>query len=281
MLNASRQWLMRLIAEGSLPASSVPKAAKAEIDNVKNAGFIRWEKSGAGAKFFVSDESALSNLLQSTGYQGDIESLTPKARAVALHGDAHKGQDDTLMLVLSASENAQWSDGENTLDVSDLVEKFGVASLVVKPGDNWCTNQTIGLVENIDLVLNGKAYCEQIGFDGVLLYYSGWISKKLRHWLTQKKRSPRYVVLPDYDIVGLKNYLLAKEKLGEETSIYVPENITELLLRFGNTDKLKSKSARKLIEASSDQDVIYLYNTLLETGRGLDQESLLLSVSNT
>lgn len=276
MLNASRQWLIRLIEAGSLPASSIPRAAKADIDNVKNAGFIRWEKSGAGAKFFIVDETAIENLLRSTGYEGEFEDLTAKAKAVALHGDAHRGRDDSLMLFFSTAGNAQWSDGVNTLDVLEHVEKYGIASLVVKPGDHWCTNQTIGLVENLDLVLNGKAYCEQIGFNGVLLYYSGWISKKLRDWLMERQRSPRYMVLPDYDLVGLKNYLIAKEKLGEETSIYVPDNLKDLLRKFGSTSKLKSKSDRKLIESSSDPEVIRIYNMLLETGRGLDQESLLL-----
>jgi len=277
MLNASRQWLMRLLEAGSLPASSVPKPARADIDNVKTAGFIRWERSGAGAKFFVTDESAVRNLLQSTGYDGEQDDLTPKARAVALHGDAHRGRDDAMLLSLSTAGEPRWTDGVNTLDVSEHVAKFGIASLVVKLGDQWHTDQPIGLVENLDLVMYGKAYFERIGFYGSALYYGGWISKALLDWLAETERAPSFVVFPDYDLVGIKNYLRAKHRLGDCVSIYIPENLQELLARFGNSDKLESKSDRKLIEASGDHDAIDLYKALLDAGRGLDQECLLLS----
>jgi len=52
---------------------------------------------------------------------------------------------------------------------------------------------------------------------------------------------------------------------------------TLLLRKHGDTSKLKSKSDRELIDSSSDPEVIRIYNMPLETGRGVDQESLLLS----
>ena len=276
MRNASRQWLSRLLVVGSLPASSIPRAAKADIANIHNAGFIRWEKSGAGAKYSIADEAAVRGLLQSTGYGGDLESLTPKAKAVALHGDAHKGHDDALLLTMSTASNAQWTDGQHTLDISDHVARFGIASLVVRPGDQWHTEQPVGLVENLDLVVYGKQYFERIGFQGSVLYYSGWLSKALLDWLTETERAPSYLIFSDYDLVGIKNYLLAKVRLGESVSMYVPDNLPELLRRFGNPEKLKSKTDRTLIESSGDATAIHLYQALLESGRGLDQESLLL-----
>ncbi|MES9898554.1 MAG: hypothetical protein ABW148_05975 [Sedimenticola sp.] len=276
MLNASRQWLIRLLEVGSLPASSVPRAAKADISNIHSAGLIKWEKSGAGAKYSIADEAAVFSLLQSTGYEGDVEGLTPKAKAVALHGDAHKGRDDALLLTMSTAVNAIWTDGRHTLDVLDHVTKFDITSLIVRPGDRWHTKQPVGLVENLDLVLYGKKYFEKIGFQGSVLYYSGWLSKALLDWLTESRRAPSYVIFADYDLVGIKNYLLAKARLGDSLSVYIPENLPELLRRFGNPDKLKSKSNRTLIESSEDPDVIFLYQALLESGCGLDQESLLL-----
>jgi len=277
MRNASRQWLSRLLETGSLPASSIPKPSRSDIANILNAGFIRWERSGAGAKYSIADESAVRGLLQSTGYGGDLECLTQKAKAVALHGDAHRGRDSALLLTLSTSGKAQWMDGQHTLNVSDQVTKFGIATLLVRPGDQWHTNQPVGLVENLDLVLHGKQYFERIGFEGSVLYYSGWLSKALLDWLAEGKRAPSYTIFADYDLVGIKNYLLAKDRFGEVLHMFIPENLPELLRRFGNTEKLKSKTDRTLIESSGDPDAIHLYQTLLEAGRGLDQESLLLA----
>ncbi|MEJ1353388.1 MAG: hypothetical protein RPU34_05305 [Candidatus Sedimenticola sp. (ex Thyasira tokunagai)] len=276
MLNTSRQWLIRLLEEGSLPASSIPRAAKTDISNINMVGFIRLEKSGTGAKYSIADEASVRVLLQSSGYEGDLEGLTPKAKAVALHGDAHKGRDDALLITMSTAANAMWTDGHHTLDVLNHVTKFNIASLMVRPGDKWHTTQPVGLVENLDLVLYGKQYFEKIGFQGSVIYYSGWLSKALLDWLSETRRAPSYVIFADYDLVGIKNYLLAKAKLGESLSIYIPENLPELLRRFGNPEKLKSKSSRTLIESSGDPDVILLYQALLESGCGLDQESLLL-----
>lgn len=181
------------------------------------------------------------------------------------------------MLTLSTAGSASWSDGKNTLEICNHVAKFGIASLVVKPGDKWHTKQRVGLVENLDLVLYGKAYFERIGFDGSVLFYSGWLSQALLDWLIESERAPSYIVFPDYDLVGIKNYIIAKERLGHNTSIYIPENLPELLRRFGNPDKLESKTDRKLIESSGDKDAIRLYEVLLEAGRGLDQECLMLN----
>jgi len=274
--NASRQWLMRLLEAGALPVSSVPKPAKADIDNIQNAGFITWERSGAGAKLIVANEAALKKLLQATGYEGDTLALTPKAKAVALHGDAHKGRDDALLLMLSTAGRATWFDGNHVLPLRDLVDKFGIASLVARPGDQWSSGQPIAFVENQDLVLNAKTYFKRIGFEGSVLYYSGWLSRAFLDWLTERERAPSYLIFPDYDLVGIKNYLLAKERLGDAVQLYIPENLPELLKRHGNFEKLKSQSDRKMIEQSGDADAIRLYNTLLASGCGLDQEALLL-----
>ena len=274
MLNVSRQWLMTLLDTGSQVASGVPGAAKAEIGHLADVGFIRWEKAGAGARYIIVDEEAIRQLLGNTGYQQDLETLTPKARAVALHGDAHKGKDDAMLLLLSAAGHADWDNGENRLDVSDHVSRFGMASLIVRPGDQWQTSQPVGLVENLDPVLYASPYCHKVSFQGSLLYYSGWLSKPFLAWLTEIRRAPSFILFADYDPVGISNYLRAKEKIGSALQMYIPGNIEELLLKFGK--KMELKSGHPLIESTDDPTAINLYRTLLDTGRILHQESLLL-----
>ncbi len=274
MLNASRKWLIRLLESGTLAASGVPKAAKAEIGHFEDVGFIQLQKSGAGARYIIINKEAVYGLLQATGYHGEPGRLTAKARAVALQGDAHKGRDEAMLLMLSSAGHAEWSNGENTIDIASHVAQFGISSMVVRPGDQWHTKQPVGLVENLDPVIYATQYFEKVGFQGSLIYYSGWLSEKFLDWLTEIKRAPSYVIFPDYDIVGITNYLRAQNRVGNSLSIYIPDNIDELLQRFGK--KLVSKASRAPIELSGDSEAIQLYHTLLETGRVLDQESLLL-----
>lgn len=274
MHNSSRNFLKKLLENGSVPESGVSQIVKTDIAHFLSAKLINWEKKGAGGRYIIRDEQAILDLLQASGYHGDKNQLTSKAKAVAHHGDAHKGRDKKLLLMLSSAGHAEWTDGRNTLAVSSHVTQFGISSLMVSTGDKWHTKQPIGLVENFDLIVYADQYFEKTNFQGSLIYYSGWLSNKFMNWLTEIKRAPSYVIFPDYDIVGIKNYLRAKEKLGDSLSIYIPENMEELLLRFGKG--LDSKSNRNAIESSNDIDAIRLYNILLRTGRTLHQESLLL-----
>ena len=277
MLNTTRQWLNRLLEAGALPVSSVPKAAKGEIANIHNVGFILWGKSGAGAKYTVKDELAIRNLLQSTGFNGELDLLTPKAKAVALHGDAHKGRDSSLLLMLSAAApSVTWSDGENTLHGLLLGLYAPPRRFLPRQGDTWKTDKPLGLVENLDLVVYGREYFRRIGFEGSVLYYSGWLSNALLDWLTETDRAPEYTIFPDYDLVGLKNYIRAKERLGGCLDIHIPTDLKGLLKKYGNTEKLKKDVDRGVIEKSTDPKVNTIYTAMIELGAGLDQESLLL-----
>jgi len=279
MLNASRQWLIKLLESGSLAASSVPNAAKAEIGNIQNVGFIAWDRSGAGAKYSVSDEKSILDMLAATGYSGNINKLTPKAKAVALHGDAHKGQDNSILLMLSATEEgAIWTNGTDKLDVFDYSSRFGVASLVVKKDDAWSTNKPIALIENLDLLIYAKEYFEKIDFVGTVLYYSGMISGKLLEWLNEKERASKYIMFPDYDLVGLNNYIRAKDSLGNILSMYVPSDLQRLIKEYGLKKTLANSQAdRSKIEQTNYKDVADVYKMIIEEGKTLHQEGLMLT----
>jgi hypothetical protein len=277
MLNTSRNWLIKLLRECELPASSLPKTAKADIANVLSLGFIVWVKSGAGGKYTVKDAPSIQDLLDTTGYDGDIEALSSKAKAVALHGNAHRGKDNSLLLLLSsASAHVIWTNGKESLNVTDHVAKYGIASLLVYPGDNWITNQPIALVENQDLVFNARNYFERMDIEGCVLYYSGWLSNKLLCWLNEKTRAPSYLIMPDYDLVGIKNYLRAKQSLGDIVDIYIPSNLAMMIKKYGDAKKLESMTDRTAIETSEDKKALELYRLLLDCGKGIDQESLML-----
>jgi hypothetical protein len=160
--------------------------------------------------------------------------------------------------------------------VRKQVDHYGIASFVARPGDAWLTDKPVALVENLDLLIYGKQYFERIGFPGSVLYYSGWLSRVLIEWLTERQRAPAYTIFPDYDLVGIKNYLIAKSQINEPVDVFVPDNLDELLRKYGKREKLESQSDRAMIEGSDDPVARSLYQALLNHGRGLDQESLLI-----
>lgn len=252
MENSTRQWLLKLLKQGRLTSSSVSKTALPEINRMKDQGFVQWERSGSGGVYTINDQAAIETLLDITGYHGPTETLTSKARAVALHKDAHKGKDDTLLILLSATKDVFWHNNSVSINIYPIVQDCGIASILVRPDDNWVTDEPIALVENIDLLVHATRYFQKIKFQGSILYYSGWVSNRTTSWL-KKQKKPQVTIFPDYDLVGLKNYLFLKKKL-PNIKIYIPKNLVELLKRYGKSEKLNSSTDRKIIEQTQDTD---------------------------
>lgn len=274
MKNATRNVLLQLLETHRVTSSTVPISARSEIERLKDQGIIVWDRAGRGGVYTIADRGAIQTLLKNTGYHGPTEALTSKARAVAHHKDAHRGKDDTLLLMLSATHEAFWYNNGVKVDLFKIVQDCGIASILIKPGDNWQTDKPLALVENMDLLVHAGQYFKKIEFKGSVLYYSGWVSKRTITWLKTLKNTP-VTIFPDYDPVGINNYLTLKKAL-PHLKIYIPENLPELLKRYGDPERLKTSTGRKLIEQTKDEKALLLYSLLLKYGVGLHQEGLML-----
>ena len=274
MKNVTRNFLVKLLEAGRITSSNIPKSALSEIERLKDQGFIDWERSGRGGVYTIDDRDAVIALLKNTGYHGATETLTSKALAVALHKDAHKGKDETLLLMLSATEEVLWYKNGVPVDLFKIVQDCGIASFVIKPGDDWQTDKPIALVENKDLLVHADQYFKKIEFEGTVIHYPGWVSKRTIAWLKTLKITS-VTIFPDYDPVGIINYLILKKEL-PDLKIYIPENLPDLLIRYGDPNRLETSTDRKLIEQTKDEKALSLYALLLKHGAGLHQEGLML-----
>ena len=154
MKNATRNVLLQLLETHRVTSSNVPRAARSEIEKFKEKGFISWDRAGRGGVYTIDDREAIQTLLKNTGYHGPTDALTSKARAVAYHKDAHRGKDDTLLLMLSATHEAFWYNNGKPVNLFKIVQDCGIASILIKPGDNWQTDKPLALVENMDLLVH-------------------------------------------------------------------------------------------------------------------------------
>lgn len=278
----SIQWLTRLLQCESLPISSAPKSVVADIGKLCALGFIEKMRSGGGWRFHVRNRDALVAVYENNRCEVDLSGLTPRARAVALHGDAHKGKSDVMLILLSCGlPGAIWRKGGHTLDVYQSCVNNGIAAITATEHDAWTTDTPVALCENKDLILHGARYFGRLGFQGSVLYYEGNVSRALSAWLTSRDRAPSYVMFPDYDIVGLQNYLRLKTLLGDRLSLHVPPDLEAALLKYGDAITLPTTQAyRGDIETSHDASVRRVYEALLKTGRTLHQEALLFLPAN-
>ena len=274
MKASTHKYLLKLLDTGKLSQSSISKSVLPVIEQFRDAGFVQWQRSGRGGIFTLKNRKAVEKLLEGTGYHGQIEDLSPKAKSVAFNKNAHGGRDNTLLFLLATTPDVLWYKNGEPLNIFEIVQKCGVASILVRPEDDWRTDHPIALVENKDLLVYATRYFKRIQFKGNIMYYGGWVSNRVIEWLKQQEKPP-HIIFPDYDIVGLTNYLKLKAEF-PDIKLYIPNNLSDLLKRFGNAEKLKTKASRRLIETTRDKDARRVYSLILKYGVGLDQESLML-----
>lgn len=274
MKYSERNMLIKILEQGYLLSSAVPRSALSKIQQLRDTGIISWEKAGRGSRYVLVDTHSIEKLLDATGYHGSTDGLTPKAEAVSRHGDAHAGKDDSILIQISTKgEEIYWRKNGKPVDIKNIVKDCGLASIVVRSDDHWQTDSPIALVENIDLLVYSKNYFAQIPFQGNILYYAGWAGAKMIEWLKKQQQTPQ-IIFPDYDFVGLKNYLKLK-KIFPGLQIYIPDELPELIRRFGSKKKFVKQSQKYSLE-QSDDDVRSVYSLMQKYGKCLDQESLLL-----
>lgn len=266
-------WLQRLLRDGTAPASSVPKSVLPDLEGLVRTGVIDWERAGSGSLYRVGDPEALETICV-VGPLDEATSASPKALAVARSGDAHRGTPDRLLVSMSAgTAPALWRNHSRELDVAEHTRLYGVASLVVRPNDDWRTDQAVTLVENLEMLYHPH----RLGCAGTLLYYPGWIGGLMLEWLRAEKRAPRYTVCADFDPVGLSNYVRVRNSLGVRVQLYVPDNLEALLSAYGNANRLRAnKRLLANLEAVCDPTLQSVLGVILKHGKGLDQEALLI-----
>ena len=81
----------------------------------------------------------------------------------------------------------------------------------------------------------------------------------------------------DYDPVGLDDYLRVKTACPGRTTLYLPANLEDLLVRYGKKELLQSSTAvLARLRKIEDQEVRQIVRLLDQHGVGLEQEALLL-----
>jgi hypothetical protein len=180
--------------------------------------------------------------------------------------------------VLRGSPGARLERNGAILDVGQLTGFAGAAALVVGPGCAWQFAGVVALVENLEAFLHVERI---LGGVDLVVYAPGRLSGTVRAWLASEHMAgARYLHLGDYDPVGLDEYLKLKRACPGRVAIHVPADLDLRLRRFGK-EKLLEDSVEVLerLRRSTDPEVAKIVQALDRHGRGLEQEALLLPVS--
>ena len=199
-------------------------------------------KEGRSTLYRVRNRSALLSYFQQLHplNESDLPANLPdRSRNVGLNRNSKKGKSNhqSLYLLMKAwADGVIWQDDQNTLTVSSATQQFGAATLQISLDQKWSCNRSVLLVENQALF----DCCDWLdaSFDGCLIYYAGQIPDLLLQWFSSHQRSQHILLFPDYDGVGLSNYVRLAQAINSNTTLefYWMTNWQEKLIRFGDAE---------------------------------------------
>jgi hypothetical protein len=278
-LDSLARHLTILADSSSLPASSVSKADRQRLRTLFDAGVIEEERSGAGRRLVVTNQTALRAFILSlypTGLEGFKGDLPSRSRAVAERRDSKKaiGKRPTILQVRGFND-CIFQKGESRLPVAEWTENAGVASLCLESMAGWQCRGTLGLVENLETFW----HIEKIApFVDLAIYAEGRIGADVLHWLGSPGMIESQAVhFPDYDPVGMDEYLRIKLSCPERSKLFLPADVEKLFSRYGKAKLLQDSSAiLARLRKSDDSEVRYVVELMDRFGVGLEQEALLI-----
>lgn len=214
------------------------------------------------------------------------EDLPDRSRNIGINRNSKKGRSghETSYLLMKAwDDDVVWQNGQHTLSVATMTRHFGAAVLQINSDQAWLCNCPLLLVEN-QALFDRPDWLEP-DFDGCLIYYAGQISDWMLNWFSALPRSPQLVLFPDYDGVGLSNYLRLAETLPTSTALkfFWMSDWQRKLVAFGdseiwaNTRTQFENAFTKLDELGlADERFRELAFLAQRHGKSLEQESIWL-----
>lgn len=172
------------------------------------------------------------------------------------------------------------------LDLWQLTSIAGALAIDIGQNETFlATDDPLWLVENQGL-LDDISWVPE-GLHGSVLYYQGQLSERLIAWLCGKKRSPRILIFPDYDGVGLENYARLRKVLGDDVELWLMPDWKRKLERYGNSEVWRNNlkyvvGAEENLNLDQEPDgVLALIEALKLSGKALEQEAVFLGTTDS
>jgi len=277
--------LKTLLEDGSIPVSAVSRKQREKLSSLLDAGVLVRERSGAGERFVAHAPEVVETFAQQHYPSGLDAAQRADARAgadstlttddgVRHFRDAKRGEQTHEILTFRGMPGATLQVNGTEIPVGDETEERGVTSVLLSPDAEITFTGMLAVVENLTAFLR---YEEFYDLAPLALYGGGRLSDRVLEWLAATVHSDARVMLcPDYDFIGLHEFVRLERACGLHADILIPQSVEELFSRFSKPELFeKGIRYRPAIRAVDDPalnvflELIHLYSA------GLEQEALL------
>lgn len=268
-----------LLQEGSLPRSACGAALQSLLRPLLHAGAIVEERSGAGRRLVVRDTHTVRAFVRQrfpnapvfAGASDRVVSVAGFRNSKILPGEAPE------IVNLRAWQPGLVRRDTQAVDADAATAAHGVFSFVLGTDAAYTLHGPCALVENLAVLL----HYERLNLpDGLALWSRGRMSGRMLDWLAgQTGREFALRHLPDYDPVGLGEFVRLRHRLGPRVQLHIPPDLPERFQRFANRELLDKANNRALLanlRRSSDPEVRHVLALIDQHNAVLEQESLLV-----
>ncbi len=284
---AEFNFLEKLYEKGSLPASKQPKRGE-NIERLLSAGRITQQTKGRGARILLAAnrKQDLEKLLEKSrpNYKNPIKTGSPTLDSTVNRRDSKAGNPKKNQGIYLRS-TAPFTIQNQTITLPPKTNLFIISSDLISPtseqpwqikADKICfVENYLGTFEKIDYIL---PTLYQAGYLFIYGYRNLPTSLTKTDNFFKKCIANQILFAPDYDYVGLNDYLNCKAILPHAT-LYLPSNYDELHKSKGKPLPPKAKIPQALRQCK-DPMIKKIYDGVCRTRRYLEQQNLFFNREN-
>ncbi len=258
--------IQRLLNEDKVNASSIGSTVKKSSDfsTLLSAGIIEYvqAKTGGGT-YSIKKKDDLEKYYKNKFPEELKNEFSSIDNVNAFRNTKAVKRESQNVILIRGNQKVILNEVE--VDLQYFTNKFNTFSTVLKS----LTTDKVCFVENLDSYLMAERV---IGNEYVFIHTYGGMSKSI----VSKIQANDFLVFPDYDFVGLNNYLRVKE-IHENTKLFIPDNYDNLLKnksRSIETKKGRKQQPTKRVLESKEKQIVKIKNDIFKTGHFLEQQAV-------
>lgn len=280
VLPQHRSACSQLLKSGALPYSACGKSLIAALKPLFDSEIIRREKAAGGQRLAVVNPDGFQRWFQQHFPAGEVPgSDSSQIKAVARFRNAKALRSNLPEIVcLRSTRDGGLSCGGTTVETTQATTRYGLLAFTLDNNTQFTLDGTCALVENLAVFHS----FERLQLEPSQAIWTGGVSSnRFIEWLNVcVKMGAKILHLPDYDPVGLSEYLRLREKLGNAVSLYEPKNLQYLFRHHSKTSLLTDPRNQRMLmqlRKSENPTVRRVVDLMDEFNGGLEHEALFIA----
>jgi 5S rRNA maturation endonuclease (ribonuclease M5) len=258
--------IQKLLSEGKVNASSIGSTVKKSSDfsTLLNARIIEYQqaKTGGGT-YFVKKKDDLETYYKNKFPEELKNEMSSIDNVNAFRNTKAAKRESQNVILICGNQKIILNDIET--DLQYFTGNFGTFSTVLKS----LIAEKVCFVENLDSYLIAEKVIDN---QFVFIHTYGGMSKSV----VNKIQAKEIMIFPDYDFVGLNNYLIIKDVF-PNTKLFIPKHYEELFKTKSRPIKTKQgreQQPTKRVLGSKDEFVVKIREDIFKYKQFLEQQAI-------